>query len=61
MNPNAITHLHNYTDLEGNVVFLNPDDEQLKRKKKKPGRPKKEEITISLDDEVTLEDGSYEN
>lgn len=57
MNPNAITHLHNYTDLEGNVVFLNPDDEQLKLKKKKPGRPKKEEITISLDDEVTLEDG----
>ena len=58
MNPDAITHLHNYTDLEGNVVFLNPDDEQLKIKKKKPGRPKKEEITISLDDEVTLEDGS---
>ena len=58
MNPNADTHLHNYTDLEGNVVFLNPDDEQLKTKKKKPGRPKQEEITISLDDEVTLEDGS---
>lgn len=58
MNPNAETHLHNYTDLEGNVVFLNPDDEQLKTKKKKPGRPKQEEITISLDDEVTLEDGS---
>ncbi len=58
MNPDAITHLHNYTDLEGNIVFLNPDDEQLKTKKKKPGRPKKEEITISLDDEVTLEDGS---
>src|SRR5574338_733535 len=33
------------------------DDEKLKIKKKKPGRPKKEEITISLDDEVTLEDG----
>jgi hypothetical protein len=58
MNPNAETHLHNYTDLEGKVVFLNPDDEQLKTKKKKPGRPKQEEITISLDDEVTLEDGS---
>ena len=58
MNPNAITHLHNYTDLEGNVVFLNPDDEKLKAKKKKQGRPKKEEITISLDDEITLEDGS---
>ena len=57
MNPDAITYLHNYNDLEGNVVFLNPDDEQLKIKKKKPGRPKKEEITISLDDEVTLEDG----
>ena len=27
MNPDAITHLHDYTDLEGNVVFLNPDDE----------------------------------
>ena len=39
-------------------MFLDPDDEQLKVKKKKPGRPKKEEITISLDDEVTLEDGS---
>lgn len=58
MNPNAITYLHNHTDLEGNVVFLNPDDDQLKVKNKKPGRPKKEEITISLDDEVTLEDGS---
>ena len=58
MSPDAITHLRNYPDLEGNVVFLNPDDEELKTKKKKPGRPKKEEITISLDDEVTLEDGS---
>ncbi len=58
MNRDAITHLHNHTDLEGNIVFLNPDDEQLKTKKKKPGRPKQEEITISLDDEVTLEDGS---
>jgi len=56
MNPNAITHLHNHMDLEGNVVFLNPDDEELKLKKRKPGRPKKEEITISLDDEVLLED-----
>ena len=58
MNPNAITHLHNYNDLEGNIVFLDPDDDKLKLKKKKQGRPKKEEITISLDDEVTLEDGS---
>ena len=58
MNPSAITHLNNYTDLDGNLVFLNPDDEHLKVKKKKSGRPKKEEITISLDDEITLEDGS---
>lgn len=57
MNPNAIIYLHNHTDLEGNVVFLNPDDEQLKLKKRKPGRPVKEENTISLEDEVTLEDG----
>lgn len=57
MNPDAITHLHNYKDDEGNVVFLNPDDEGLRKKKKKPGRPKKNEITFSLNDEVTLEDG----
>ncbi len=56
MNPDAITDLHNYYDIDGNVVFLNPDDEQLQVKKKKPGRPKKEEITISLDDEILLED-----
>jgi len=56
MSPDAITHLHNFTDLEGNVVFLNPDN--LKIKKKKPGRPKKEEETISVIDEVTLEDGT---
>lgn len=57
MNPNAITHLHNHTDLEGNVVFLNPDSEELKLKKKTSGKPKKKENTISLDDELTLEDG----
>jgi uncharacterized pyridoxamine 5'-phosphate oxidase family protein len=56
MNPNAETHLHNFEDDEGNLVFLNPDD--LIPEKKKPGRPKKEEITISLDDEVMLDDGS---
>lgn len=56
MNPNAITELHNYYDIDGNIVFLNPDDEQLKVKKKKPGRPKKEEVTISLDDELLLDD-----
>lgn len=58
MNPNAITHLHNYTDIDGNAVFLNPDDEQLQVKKKKPGRQKKEKLTISIEDEITLEDGS---
>jgi hypothetical protein len=58
MNPNAITHLHNHFDLEGKVVFLNPDSEELKFKKKKPGRPKKEEETFSIIDEVTLEDGT---
>ncbi len=57
MSPNAITHLHNFTDLEGNVVFLNPDDEYFKKKKRGPGRPKKEEETFSIIDEVTLEDG----
>lgn len=58
MSPDAITHLHNFTDLEGNVVFLNPDDEYFKKKKRGPGRPKKEEITFSVIDEVTLEDGT---
>jgi len=58
MNPNAEIHLHNYEDDEGNVVFLNPDDERLRIKKNKVGRPNKEEVTISLDDEVLLEDGS---
>ena len=29
MSPDAITYLHNHTDLEGNVVFLNPDDEEF--------------------------------
>ena len=47
----------NFTDLEGNIVFLNPDDEYFKQKKRGPGRPKKEEITFSVIDEVTLEDG----
>ena len=47
MSPDAITHLQNHYDLEGNVVFLNPDDEELKIKKRKPGRQKKEEITIA--------------
>ena len=56
MSPNAITHLRNFIDLEGNVVFLDSDD--LKIKKKKLGRPKKEEETFSINDEVTLEDGT---
>lgn len=56
MSPNAITELHNFYDIDGNVVFLNPDDEQLQVKKKKSGKSKKEEITISLDDEILLED-----
>ncbi len=58
MSPDAITELHNYYDLEGNIVFLNPDDEEFKAKKKKPGRPKLEEATFSKLDEVTLEDGT---
>jgi hypothetical protein len=31
MNPNAIIHLHNFTDLDGNVVFLNPNDWKIKK------------------------------
>ncbi len=58
MNPNAITHLRNYFDLEGNIVFLNPDDEGLKAQKKKVGRPKHNEFTFSKEDEVILEDGN---
>jgi len=54
MNQDAVTHLNNFKDDEGNIVFLNPEDIIPS---KKPGRPKKEEVTISLDDEVTLEDG----
>jgi hypothetical protein len=57
MNPNAITHINNFED-DGNVVFLNPDDERFRIEKKKPGRPKKEEETFSVIDEVTLEDGT---
>lgn len=57
MNSDALTHLRNFDDDEGNPIFLNPDDEQLKTKKKKPGRPKKEDIYFSLNDEVVLEDG----
>ena len=58
MNPDAITELHNYTDLEGNVVFLDPAE--IIPEKKKPGRPKKNEETFSLEDEVILEDGNKE-
>ncbi len=58
MSPSAITHLRSYTDPEGNVVFLDPDE--IVPEKRKPGRPKKEEETFSLNDEVILEDGNKE-
>ncbi len=61
MSPSAITQMHNFTDIEGNVVFLNPDDDtfkEFKNKQKKLGRPKKNEETFSQEDEVILEDGT---
>ena len=54
MNPDAIVHLNNFVDDEGIIVFLDPSD--IMENKKKVGRPKKEEITISLDDEILLDD-----
>jgi hypothetical protein len=55
MNPNAITHLRDYIDIEGNVEFLNPDDilSRLKRK----SRSKSNDQEFSKNDEVILEGG----